>query len=681
MKPKTKKKLFLIVIIIALIVGLIIYLLNSKTRLSSEEKKWLTDNQTTIQNVNVVNNVNIFGNSGEGLFYTFIKDFEAKYNIDINSITNTKNENPNGLSFKASNTLDENSIELYEDHYVLISKNNNIYTSRSAISDIKVGILNTYADYIKSYNKDLYNIDYVQYENEDQLLASIENGEIPYAIIPRMEFIDKILLKRYWINYHFSDMSRYYYITDNTNSMLFKIMQKYYISWSKNQSDLIAKQELSIFKDNLSISNSELDTLRKNGIRYGYVNTVPYETYGGNAFGGIIAEYLKSFSKVTDIEINYKKYSSTDRMLKDIASDNINMYANFYNLNDNKDWKIIDTYEPMIIGVYAHMSNPLVINSNEALKKYKLYMEETILKDKWANNTAETFKTKDLGRITKDKKRIILLDEARGNYFQRNILNDYSKRYEFSLDSTYQLKSGNSEGFNTFLNRYFNYLDPYKMRMEGINDAAKTEQKGSIISNIAFYSLSFILIIALILFLIYRSNKKVKIQKKIKKENKLKYVDQLTSIKNRSYLNENLETWNKNTIYPQTVIMVDLNRVQEINDTEGYEEGDRQIQAAANVLIKTQLDNSDLIRTDGNEFMIYLIGYNQKQITSYLNKLKKELDHLPYEYGVRISYSMIEDDLKSIEDAINECIEHMKKEKEEKKGNEQWQLERKQISF
>mgnify|MGYP002508939280 CR=1 FL=1 len=50
-----------------------------------------------------------------------------------------------------------------------------------------------------------------------------------------------------------------------------------------------------------------------------------------------------------------------------------------------------------------------------------------------------------------------------------------------------------------------------------------------------------------------------------------------------------------NTIYPQTMIVIDLNNIQFINDTLGYEEGDKQIKSAANILIKTQLDNSDIM--------------------------------------------------------------------------------------
>ena len=85
------------------------------------------------------------------------------------------------------------------------------------------------------------------------------------------------------------------------------------------------------------------------------------------------------------------------------------------------------------------------------------------------------------------------------------------------------------------------------------------------------------------------------------------------------------------------------------------------------VILKTQLDNSDIIRTDGNEFLIYLVGYEVKQITSYIHKLNKEFKKLPYDNGVSIGYSMITDDVKSVEDATNEAVEQVKNQKEEKK--------------
>ena len=43
----------------------------------------------------------------------------------------------------------------------------------------------------------------------------------------------------------------------------------------------------------------------------------------------------------------------------------------------------------------------------------------------------------------------------------------------------------------------------------------------------------------------------------------------------------------------------------------------------------------------------------------------KELKNMPYDFGATIGYSMITDDLKSIEDAINESVDDMKNKKQD----------------
>ena len=113
-------------------------------------------------------------------------------------------------------------------------------------------------------------------------------------------------------------------------------------------------------------------------------------------------------------------------------------------------------------------------------------------------------------------------------------------------------------------------------------------------------------------------------------------------------------------------MIIDVSNIQYINDTYGYEEGDKQIKAAANILVKLQLDNTDIIRTDGTEFMIYFVGHSERQIASYMKKLNKEFKKLPYDYGVVMGYSTIKDDLKLIEDAINEATLSVKEKKNEK---------------
>ena len=259
------------------------------------------------------------------------------------------------------------------------------------------------------------------------------------------------------------------------------------------------------------------------------------------------------------------------------------------------------------------------------------------------------------------------MDLNRYESYKDNILKKYVIRYTQTLDLTYKYRVKTDNNFNKILNKYLEILDNNQVRYSGLNSYFITKQSGTFLGAIAKYILLLFAIFIIVFYFLYKKSKKIKIAKKIKKEDKMRFIDQLTSLKNRNYLNENLDNWNKNTIYPQAVIVLDLNKLQEINDTLGYEKGDIQIKACANILIKTQLDNSDIIRTDGNEFLIYLVGHEVKQITSYIHKLNKEFKKLPYDNGVSIGYSMITDDVKSVEDATNEAVEQVKNQKEEKK--------------
>ena len=143
----------------------------------------------------------------------------------------------------------------------------------------------------------------------------------------------------------------------------------------------------------------------------------------------------------------------------------------------------------------------------------------------------------------------------------------------------------------------------------------------------------------------------------------------LTSLKNRNYLNDNIEKWDASEVYPQGIIIVDLNNVAYINDNYGHSEGDNVIKEAANVLIKTQIENSEIVRTNGNEFLIYTVGYDEKHIIAYIKKLNKELKTIAHGFGAAIGYSIINDAIKTIDDAVNEATLDMRNNKQELNNN------------
>mgnify|MGYP003303267672 CR=1 FL=1 len=126
-------------------------------------------------------------------------------------------------------------------------------------------------------------------------------------------------------------------------------------------------------------------------------------------------------------------------------------------------------------------------------------------------------------------------------------------------------------------------------------------------------------------------------------------------------MNHNIYTWDDNVIFPQSVVVFDLNSVREVNDKLGREAGDEVIKKVAGVLINNQLENTDIIRSGGDEFLIYMIGYEEKKVVEYTKNLVKEMKSIPNSFGVECGYSMILDEVKTVDDAINEAIIMMNK--------------------
>ena len=76
------------------------------------------------------------------------------------------------------------------------------------------------------------------------------------------------------------------------------------------------------------------------------------------------------------------------------------------------------------------------------------------------------------------------------------------------------------------------------------------------------------------------------------------------------------------------------------------------------------MPNTEIIRTDGNEFLVYVIDYEEKKAVSYIRKLSREFKNLTHGYGAAIGYSIINDAIKTIDDAVNEATLDMKTNKE-----------------
>lgn len=663
---KKKKSIIIIIISILVVIGIAIglyFILNDKDKLTVSERNWVNQNIGTIQNINVINNVNVFGKNGSGVFYDFISDFETEYGLSINPITFNEGSNPSGISFGVKNIVDDNDILFYTDHYVLVGKNNDYISTEEDLNGKNIDILSKDLSYVSKYVKKASNVVFKQFENIDEIILDMNENET-YMLVPLMEYLDTILSKDYKVVYHFSDIKEYY-VLSLSDDKLSSVLKKYYNKWNNEFDNVYNDNLFKTFTSAMNITDTEVDSMQSITYNYGFVNASPYEVILGGKYGGIVAVYLSNFSKFADIEFNFVKYKTFNKFMKAVNNKDIDLYFNYYNFTD-------DFYQTDGISIEyviaARRDNSTVIKSIYSLIGETVYVQENSKIYDYIKNISDinikTFSTtKDLFKLNK-KDVFIILDKNTFDYYSDNKLDNYTKRYEDFISNEYTFKVRTNSALYRLLDKYIGVMDENKLVIEGLNNHYDTIKSGNIITKIAEYILLILLLVVLIIFIIFKKSKKISIARKIKKDDKMKFIDQLTSLKNRNFLNENIETWNNNTIYPQTIVVIDLNKIQEINDLYGYNEGDKQIKSLANILVKTQLDNSEIMRTDGNEFVIYLVGYSQKQVSNYIFKLNKEIKKLPYEFGAEFGFSMIQDDIKTIEDALNEAVEDMKKNKE-----------------
>lgn len=132
-KYRLNKKVFipLIVLVVFIIIGVIVFnvIIHDENRLTVEERGWITENVNKVQSINVINNIDVFGAYGSGVFYDFIDSLEKEYNLEINPITYNNGEDVGSRSFKVVYDINDSDVVFYTEHYVVVSKEKNAITN------------------------------------------------------------------------------------------------------------------------------------------------------------------------------------------------------------------------------------------------------------------------------------------------------------------------------------------------------------------------------------------------------------------------------------------------------------------------------------------------------------------------------------------------------------------------
>lgn len=103
-------------------------------------------------------------------------------------------------------------------------------------------------------------------------------------------------------------------------------------------------------------------------------------------------------------------------------------------------------------------------------------------------------------------------------------------------------------------------------------------------------------------------------------QNELSYIDALTGLYNRNYLNMILSDVYRRNI-PSSGIMIDLDYFKSINDTYGHNTGDVALIEAASIIRSAAPEHSITVRYAGDEFIVLIRGGGKQQAEQTIEKI------------------------------------------------------------
>lgn len=682
MKKNNKKGILItiVVLVILAIVTILYFTFNFKNKnsLNLDENKWINSNKFNVIDVAVLNDIPALSYEGTGVLYEFLDYVTDKTSLNFNVIS-YKVSNTNDYNYKMDLVTlpGDNDIVLLKDDFVLVTKNNKVFKSLDEISNLKLGVLSQDIEVVSDYFKEK-NVELVEYSDSDKLKAFRDEKEstsgVDGILILKSLFTKELVEDDSNISFEFTDLNEYFVLTTSGAKELNSILHKSYNSWQEdNFSKAYYESLMNFYFKEKNISDGEQKKLKSKSYVYGFINYGIYNNLKGNKISGLSGLVLKNFNEVTGLSITYTRYNSISKLMEDFNSNKVDFVLDIV-ADDNYKNEVYKTYgafDKNVVVISGIQNSDVIENITSLENKEVLTVKDTYLENYLIENDVKVKSYNNLADLSKDfgLNDIAIVDLDNYTYYKTSSFKDSKINCILNIDDKYSYIINSTEDNNTFKELFDFYI-----KFSSIKTLISDNYSSIAYENV---NITYILVIVIIILLIYvvvdfynhikvmisrvRKNKRVHLSK----EDKIKYIDQLTSLKNRAYLNSRIESWDDSEVYPQAIIIIDLNNISYINDNYGREEGDKVITEAANILMQHQLHNSEIIRTDGNEFLLYLVGYTEKQVISYLRKLNKEFKNLSHGFGAASGYSIITDAIKTFDDAVNEATIEMKNNKED----------------
>ena len=155
-------------------------------------------------------------------------------------------------------------------------------------------------------------------------------------------------------------------------------------------------------------------------------------------------------------------------------------------------------------------------------------------------------------------------------------------------------------------------------------------------------------------------------------QNEFSYIDILTNLYNRAYLDYKMEAMLKEKNPKVGAIMIDVDYFKSINDTYGHSTGDEALIDVARVIIFSKPDKAIATRFAGDEFILLVNNTSDDEMKKIVDNIRDELkmfnetENRPYKLSLSLGYTLFDLDKDTTDTFFKRMDDNMYIEKAQK---------------
>ncbi|MBQ9305975.1 GGDEF domain-containing protein [Butyrivibrio sp.] len=155
-------------------------------------------------------------------------------------------------------------------------------------------------------------------------------------------------------------------------------------------------------------------------------------------------------------------------------------------------------------------------------------------------------------------------------------------------------------------------------------------------------------------------------------QNEFSYIDILTNLYNRAYLDYKMEAMLKEKNPKVGAIMIDVDYFKSINDTYGHSTGDEALIDVARVIIFSKPDKAIATRFAGDEFILLVNNTSDDEMKKIVDNIRDELkmfnetENRPYKLSLSLGYTLFDLDKDTTDTFLKRMDDNMYVEKAQK---------------